>query len=79
MTTITMTFDPYEDGEALAAALHGAEYRDKLDEVYTQCFRPAFKHGYADPKLQALIDGEHGEAILAAIKILTKIYHEVKE
>ena len=52
---VTLEFCPYEDREELDAALNGAKYRDKLDEIWNQLFRPRHKHSYGNERVNELI------------------------
>jgi hypothetical protein len=73
---VILEFCPYEDSDALDAALNGAKYRDKLDEIWQQVFRPYRKHGYSQKKLQECIEAnpEVAETILEG---LIEIYQGV--
>jgi hypothetical protein len=47
--------DP-DDKTACANALQADKLESALQEVWGRCFRPAFKHGYADIRINAIID-----------------------
>ena len=69
-----LEFNLPEEQEEFDAAVNGGVCKDMLDEVWQQCFRPLYKFGYSDPKLQALLDGEHGDTIADAIEMIAAIY-----
>lgn len=63
--------EEYEDFEH---ARKGSSYRDKLDDIWNDIFRPHFKHGYSDPELHAFSESELGGKIMTK---LADMYHEI--
>jgi hypothetical protein len=56
MSKCTLEYNLPEDKEDLDCALNGAKYKHALWEVGQQVFRPARKHGYADRRIQELVE-----------------------
>lgn len=52
----TLSFNLPEEQEEFQAAIDAGKYRAALWEVSQRVFRPARKHGYADVRVQALLD-----------------------
>jgi hypothetical protein len=73
---VTLEFDSYENADELEAALNGAKYRDKLDEIWNQMLRPHRKHGFSQKKLQECIEA-NPEVADTIIEALIEIYQEV--
>ena len=74
---VILEFNVPQEREEYECAFNGSIYKDQLEEVWQQCFRPSMKHGYPDRHIQDLIDGEHGEAILDVIEMLGNIYGNI--
>ena len=47
--------DDPEEKEKFEDAVQGSFYKTKLENVYTEIFRPAFKHGYSEPNINELL------------------------
>lgn len=87
MAKVTLEFDSYEDAEELKDAMDGTKNAAIIDEIWSQCFRPAFKHGYSVGKIQELIEmdimeykdenGESGNYALDLIDMISDIYRDV--
>jgi hypothetical protein len=76
---VTLEFCPYEDSDALDAALNGAKYKSQLDEIWQEVFRPYRKHGYVQKNLQECIEAnpEVAETIIEGlIEIYQGVVHE---
>lgn len=52
---VILEFDRYVEAEELDAALNGGKYKDKLDEVWNNVFRPYHKHGYSNGRIQEIL------------------------
>jgi hypothetical protein len=48
-----------------------------IDEIWNQCFRPAFKHGYGNREIQDLID-KIGQDAIDLIRLIGEEYQGVK-
>jgi len=66
---VTMSFNDDEQEDA-RVALNGHKYKECVEEIWEQCFRKAFKHGYGIE----LLDSNVAYPI---IDKLSEIYHEV--
>lgn len=87
MAKITITFDSYEDQEELKDALAGTKYAGQLEDIWSQCFRPAIKHGYSQKHIQDIIemsimeyineDGDNENYALDLIDYIGAIYNEI--
>lgn len=60
------------DREEFKHAVNGHKYRMVLDEVWQQCFRPNYKHGYRDEALNT-------EEAHEIIDKLAEIYKQLLE
>lgn len=69
-----LEFQLPEEKQDHETALNGWRYQYKLDEVWNQVFRPAFKHGYADEELNKLSQSKTGQKL---IEKLAELYHQV--
>lgn len=49
-------FNLPEEGEEFETAVNAGSYKAALWEISQQVFRPARKHGYADARIQALVE-----------------------
>jgi hypothetical protein len=52
----TLSFNLPEERDEFETAVNAGKYKAALWEVSQYVFRPARKHGYADARIQALID-----------------------
>lgn len=52
----TLEFNLPEEQEEFRDAVNGTKNQIILDEIWIEVFRPFYKHGYNDPKIQKLID-----------------------
>lgn len=52
----TLSFNLPEEQEEFQTAANAAKYKAALWEISQRIFRPARKHGYADARIQALLD-----------------------
>lgn len=51
-----------------------------LWDIGQQVFRPARKHGYShSPRLNELLEGDHGDSVTEAISLLEKKFYEIME
>jgi DNA-directed RNA polymerase beta' subunit len=48
-----------------------------IEDIYQKIFRPAFKHGYSDSKINSLIQEIGEEKALELIDQLRQIYNEL--
>ncbi len=74
---VIIKFDGCEEREEYETALNGWKWKNRFEEVWQQCFRPQHKHGFVYPRLNELLAGEHGAAIIEYIDQLEQIYHEI--
>ena len=73
---VILEFCPYEDSDALDAALNGGKYKAQLDDLWSRLFRPYRKHGYGHKKLQECIEA-NPEVADTIIEGLIEIYQGV--
>ena len=57
--------------------LKGPLYYSQLEEMYDEMIRPYFKHGFPNPKLNALIEDNH-EAFGELFDHLVEIYGDIR-
>lgn len=69
----TLEFNLPEDQDRLEDAMEGTNYKDQLEQVWQECFRPNRKHGYGDDELEKLI-AEIGPNASELIEKLAHIY-----
>lgn len=74
MPKAVLEFNLPEEREELEHAQNGVKYSITLEEVWNNVFRPYHKHGYADQKLNKLLESKDGQYI---IEKLIEIYQEV--
>lgn len=87
MSKITMQWDLSKDDsqEEVDDAMNGSKYKDMLDEMWQQLFRPRHKHGYADTGINDLVglqveeeqETEAQKACNALMDKLEVIYHDI--
>jgi hypothetical protein len=70
----TLTFNLPEEQEEFQNAVSGGKYKDQIEQIWQEVFRPAFKHGYGSryAKLQELSDRD-----MEVIEALADIYGAV--
>ena len=56
--TIKLEIESHEDESDLQQILNAHNAFMALSEIREEIFRPARKHGYSDPRLAALLDGD---------------------
>lgn len=74
MPKAILEFDLPEETEYFDDARKGSTYKYQVDEIWLKVFRPAFKHGYNDAELNALLETEDGFKI---VEKLADLYREV--
>jgi hypothetical protein len=52
---VVIEFNSWEEADELDAALNGSKYKDKLDEIWNQLFRPSHKHGYGNARINEIL------------------------
>jgi len=52
----TLSFNLPEERDEFETAVNAGKYRAALQEIAQSVFRPARKHGYADARIQTLVD-----------------------
>lgn len=71
---VTLEFELPQETEEYKLAMDGAKTRIALDDVWEKIFRPEFKHGYPNERLNELAADPK---VSEAIQLLAKIYHEI--
>lgn len=71
----TLHFNLPEDKDEFENAWKGSEYKAQLDEIWNECLRPAFKHGYNNSELNKLLENED---VYKAIEILSEMYQKIR-
>jgi len=66
---------PYEE-ERFQVATKAMDYKLALQEVHTEVFRPARKHGYSNPKIQDLLTDSGEDLIYELEQLFFKIINE---
>lgn len=75
MSEVTLKFTLPEEKEELTQALNAGELHSALWSVAQEVFRPARKHGYSDPNIQAALDKcIEGEEL---VSLLEKKFYEI--
>lgn len=72
----TLEFNLPEDQDAFDDAVRAQKMRSALSEVWLQVFRPAFKHGYPDKRIDELMQIPHSHEL---VERLGQMYHEILE
>jgi len=57
-------FDMPEEREEMEDALNGWDYKYQLEEMWNLLFRPYYKHGYDDEKMNQLLNSKNGRYIM---------------
>lgn len=65
-----------EEREEYEDAVNGSKYRYQLNEVWEKVFRPFYKYGYEDEKLNEIFE-RFGEDSYELIDRLSEIYRSV--
>jgi len=79
----SLVFNLPEESAEFDAAVRGAEYREKIDAIWNQIFRPRNKHGYNSKIINALLGMDTGDvtseqvACNALMDELEKIYQAI--
>ncbi len=68
--TIRISCDDPEDDKAVRRLVSADRVYFALHDIHNDVFRPARKHGYADPGMQALMDkaGDVGVELVGALE-----------
>lgn len=72
-----LKFNLPEEQEDFKDAINGSDWHLKFDEVWEQCFRPYYNHGYSDTRLAALV--KENPAVGTAIELLGEIYQRIRK
>ena len=59
-----LRFDLPEDQEEFDDAVKGWKYKAALDDIWNTVFRPYWKHGYNDERLNKILETEDGQYVL---------------
>lgn len=73
---LTISFDEHELDDMLDY-IHAKDNKYKLDQVWDECFRPMFKHGYKEEWITNLIEDCGHENAYSLIKAIGVIYQQV--
>ena len=77
MPKVYLKFELPEEQEEFSDAQKGSTYKLQLDEVWLKVFRPFYKHGYNDSKLNDLLNTKNGKYIFEKFE---ELYREaIKE
>lgn len=80
MPKAILEFNLPEETEEFNDARNGALYKIALDDIWDQCFRPHFKHGYQDDRINTLLENEACVELLEKIaEIYSSIRREIPE
>lgn len=78
MPTATIKFKLPSEQYEYYSATKGCDALAALWDIQQELFRPARKHGYSQPKLNALLEsGEGRDGILEAIGILEDMFRDI--
>jgi len=86
MPKVILEFDSCSEHEELDAALNGGKYKNQVDDIWQQLFRPRWKHTYVNGRLNFLLglDREEEEMTQAqkdcneVMDMLEALYREIK-
>ena len=59
-----LVFNLPEEQEEFKDALEGTSSKIKLEDVWQNCFRPFWKHGYNDPEIQKIVETKDGAKLM---------------
>jgi hypothetical protein len=72
-------FNLPEESEELKITLQAMENSIRIEDIWNECFRPCFKHGYADEEMNELLGNkDYGDKVYRAVEILADIYRRTK-
>ena len=71
---VTLKFELPAENDEYQDAINGQKNSIILDEIWNRVFRPYYKHGYADTKLNTLLATKVGAEVLEKLQA---IYQEV--
>ena len=74
MSKASLHFDLPQEYEEFQDAIKGSSYKNKLEEVWNNVFRPYRKHGYNNQALQNAIE-KYPEIAEVIIENLIEIYN----
>jgi hypothetical protein len=74
MAKVIFEFDMDEDAERIDITINGHKYKDQLDKVWEELFRPRWKHGYPNADLDKLTENEE---VGKALDILEKMFQDI--
>lgn len=66
----------FDDKEEALDAMNGTKYLCQIEEIWDECFRPCFKHGY-EPRIEAMIEECGRDNAHDLIEAIAEIYLEV--
>lgn len=72
----SLVFNLPEEQEEFNDAINGTKYKVQIEDIWNEVFRPFYKHGYRDEKLNELLSNEAGSYIMEA---LVQLYKKVGE
>ena len=72
---IKADLDDIDEKEEVLQMLNIGKTISAINAIKEQVFRPARKHGYADPRLNKLV--ENDEKVLEVIGLLEDKFHEI--
>jgi len=69
----------YEDIDELNSMIKASAYKDALDTVWQDCFRPFWKHGYPNNRINQLIEQDSitNEELCEIIEYLGNEYADI--
>lgn len=73
--TIEFNLDDLEDKIKMKDALNAQSYKTTLYDIAREVFRPARKHGYADRKIQDII--EKNDDSIELVGLLEELFYKV--
>jgi len=76
MPKAILEFNLPEETEEFECSQNGWKYKNQVEEIWLQVFRPYRKHGYNNKELNKVIE-DNPEVAEAIIESLITIYHDV--
>lgn len=71
-----LEFNLPEDREEYESCIKGQEYYNRIENIWEVCFRPYWKYGFQDKKMNDILETEDGQYLMEK---LIELYQSTKE
>lgn len=73
---VMLEFDGYEEREQYEDAINGWKYKNRIEEIWQQVFRPRHKHGYVDKRINELLEDSKCDELM---NLLEELYRQTND